>query len=45
MSRKTYPEEINFITLTVVDWIDVFTRRFYSDFIIENLVYCQNKKI
>lgn len=44
MKRKTYPNEINFVTLTVVGWINVFTRRTYKDFIIENLSYCQKHK-
>jgi len=33
-----------FITLTVVGWIDVFTRRNYADEIIKNLSYCQKYK-
>ncbi|WP_158727777.1 MULTISPECIES: REP-associated tyrosine transposase [unclassified Flavobacterium] len=34
----------HFITITVVDWIDVFTRQTYKDVIIESLDYCiQNK--
>jgi REP element-mobilizing transposase RayT len=33
-----------FLTLTVIDWIDVFTRREYNDFIIENLAFCQQHK-
>lgn len=34
----------HFVTLTVVDWIDVFTRKRYKDSIIESLQYCiQNK--
>lgn len=44
MKRKAYSEEINFVTLTVIDWIDVFTRRVYSDFLIDCLNYCQNEK-
>lgn len=44
MSRKIYPDEINYVTLTIVDWIDVFTRRIYGDFIIENLIHCQDYK-
>ncbi|HKK44327.1 MAG TPA: transposase [Balneolaceae bacterium] len=44
MKRKIYSGEINFVTLTVVDWIDVFTRRLYCEFIIENLYYCQKEK-
>ncbi|MFV8357167.1 REP-associated tyrosine transposase [Flavobacterium sp. XS1P32] len=32
------------ITITVVDWIDIFTRQTYKDVIIESLDYCiQNK--
>ena len=38
MQRNASTDELYFVTLTVVDWIDVFTRRYYSDFIIENLV-------
>ena len=44
MKRKTYSNELYFVTLTVVDWVDVFIRRLYSDFIIDNLKYCQDKK-
>ena len=34
----------HFITFTVVDWIDVFTRQTYKDAVIESLDYCiQNK--
>ena len=43
MSRNASTDELYFVTLTVVDWIDVFTRRQYSDFIIENLAWCQQK--
>ena len=46
MSRSASPDQLYFITLTITDWIDVFTRRIYNDFIIENLVWCQqNKKL
>ncbi len=45
MRRKTYANEVNFVTFTIVDWIDLFTRRLYNDIIIiENLAYCQNNK-
>jgi REP element-mobilizing transposase RayT len=44
MKRKTYSEELNFVTLTVVDWLDIFTRRMYGDFVIKNLTYCQQNK-
>ncbi|HEY4326727.1 MAG TPA: transposase [Mucilaginibacter sp.] len=41
MQRNASTDELYFVTLTVVDWIDVFTRRYYNDFIIENLAWCQ----
>ncbi|EKT3958666.1 transposase, partial [Flavobacterium psychrophilum] len=34
----------HFITATVVDWIDVFTRKSYRDCIIECLDYCIKNK-
>ncbi len=36
--------ELDFVTLTIVDWIDVFTRQIYFDLIIDNLDFCQQKK-
>ena len=38
------PDELYFITMTTVDWIDIFTRRIYFDFIIDNLEFCQTNK-
>ncbi|MEM6966476.1 MAG: transposase, partial [Bacteroidota bacterium] len=35
---------INFLTMTTVGWIDVFTRKKYRDIIIENLQYCRAHK-
>jgi len=29
-----------FITLTVIDWVDVFTRKVYKDILIDSLKYC-----
>lgn len=37
-------EKIHFITATVVDWIDVFTRKSYKDIVIASLDHCINKK-
>ena len=34
-----------FITSTVVDWVDVFTRPVYKHVIIESLEYCQKERI
>ncbi|GAC1306078.1 MAG: transposase [Mucilaginibacter sp.] len=44
MSRNASTDELYFVTLTVTDWIDVFTRRLYNDFIIENLAWNQQHK-
>jgi hypothetical protein len=36
-------KEMYFITSTVVDWVDVFTRPVYKHVIIESLEYCQKE--
>lgn len=36
--------QAHFITMTVVDWIDVFTRKNHKLAIIESLKYCQTHK-
>ena len=33
-----------FLTMTVVDWIDVFSRKNHCDAIIDSLKYCQAHK-
>lgn len=42
--RVRNPEEIYFVTFTIVDWIDVFTRPVYKQLIIDALSYCQQNK-
>ena len=37
-------EKAHFITATVVDWVDVFTRKTYRDCIIDCLDYCIKNK-
>lgn len=37
-------EKAHFITATVVDWIDVFTRQSYRDCLIDCLKYCMANK-
>lgn len=34
----------HFITLTVVDWVNVFTRKEDKDILIDSLNYCINRK-
>jgi REP element-mobilizing transposase RayT len=36
--------EVYFVTDTVVDWVDVFTRPVYKHIILESLEYCQKNK-
>ena len=36
--------ELYFVTSTVVDWIDVFTRPLYKHILVESLEYCQANK-
>ena len=42
--RKTSPDDIYFVTLTVVGWVDVFTRQDYRDILVQNLSHCQEKE-
>ena len=37
-------QEIYFMTTSVVEWIDVFTRRELAEIIVESLKYCQKEK-
>lgn len=37
-------EKIHFITCTVVDWIDVFSRKIYRDIVIDCFRYCIENK-
>ena len=36
--------KLYFVTLQVVEWVDVFTRQKYRDTIITNLAYCKKTK-
>jgi putative transposase len=35
---------IHFLTFTVVEWADVFTRKEYKDILLDSLRYCQHEK-
>ena len=37
-------DELYFITTTVVDWVDIFTRPKNKHIILESLAYCQQQK-
>ncbi len=38
------PDGIYFVTTTVVDWIDLFTRKNYCELIVDSLEYCRKHK-
>ncbi len=38
------PDGIYFITPTITDWIDLFTKQRYCDIVIDALKYCQKEK-
>ena len=42
--RNLKSDKAYFITMTVVGWIDVFTRKNHRDEIINALKYCQKEK-
>ena len=42
--RKTSDNDLYFFTLTVVGWVDVFTRPQYRQILIENLKYWQENE-
>ncbi|MCB0494244.1 MAG: transposase [Cyclobacteriaceae bacterium] len=47
MSRKYKirdQEKLHFVTFTIVQWLDVFIRREYSDIFLDSLRYCQKSK-
>ncbi|KAA3641370.1 MAG: transposase [Bacteroidetes bacterium] len=35
---------MNFLTMTIVEWIDLFTRPVYSNIVLDSLRFCQEKK-
>jgi len=44
MRRVATADDLYFVTLTTIGWVDVFTRPLYKQYIIENLAYCQKHK-
>ena len=36
--------DLYFVTSTVVDWVDIFTRPKYKHIVVDSLVYCQQHK-
>ena len=44
LKNPILPGEIYFLTSTIVDWVDVFTRPIYKDIIVDSLKFCQQNK-
>jgi putative transposase len=42
--RKANTDKPCFVTLTVVGWIDIFTRMIYSEIVLDSFEYCRLKK-
>jgi putative transposase len=42
--RKTSPDDLYYVTLTVAGWVDVFSRQEYRDILVQNLAHCQEKE-
>jgi putative transposase len=37
-------EGVYYLTFTVVNWVDVFTRKRYKDILVDSLIFCQQEK-
>ena len=44
LKNRVVPGGMYFLTMTVVDWVDVFTRPIYKHIIVDALKYCQQHK-
>ena len=44
LKNKIHPGYLYFLTLTVVDWVDIFTRPVYKHIILDSLRYCLKEK-
>jgi REP element-mobilizing transposase RayT len=42
--RKANTDSCYFVTLTLVGWIDLFSRERYKEIVVENLAYCQKNE-
>lgn len=44
LKNKIYEGYTYYMTLTVVEWVDIFTRPIYKQIIVDSLKYCQEAK-
>ena len=38
------PAETYFLTFTVVEWVDIFSRKIYRDILLDSLTFCRQEK-
>jgi REP element-mobilizing transposase RayT len=44
LRRTSIDDSLYFLTFTIVDWLDVFTRLEYKDWLARQIIYCQANK-
>lgn len=44
LKNRIVPGGLYFLTMTVVDWVDIFTRPVYKHIIVDALKFCQEQK-
>ncbi|TPE45153.1 REP-associated tyrosine transposase [Pontibacter mangrovi] len=44
LKNRLIPGGLYFLTMTVVDWVDIFTRPVYKHILVDALKFCQEKK-
>ncbi len=44
LKNRIVPGNLYFLTMTVVDWVDIFTRPVYKHIIVDALKFCQDEK-
>ncbi|SFG86140.1 REP-associated tyrosine transposase [Pontibacter chinhatensis] len=44
LKNRIVPGDLYFLTMTVVDWVDIFTRPVYKHIVVDALRFCQEKK-
>ena len=44
LKNPIHPDQIYYLTSTVVDWVDVFTRPVYKNIIVNSLIFCRQNK-
>jgi putative transposase len=44
LKNRIAPDGLYFLTMTIVDWVDIFTRPVYKHIIVEALKFCQERK-